>query len=113
MVTGDERRLSEVLRNLLANAARHTSTGSITARVTGEDDRFNIAVIDTGEGIPETDLPYVFERFYRSDAARATDTGGAGLGLAITARIVRDHGGEVFAEKTEGGGATVGFTLPA
>ncbi len=114
ILTGDERRLSEVLRNLLANAARHTHAGSVTTRVTGTGDgRVRIAIVDTGEGIPEGDLPYVFERFYRADTARAADTGGAGLGLAISARIVRDHGGDVFAEKTPGGGATVGFTLPA
>jgi signal transduction histidine kinase len=112
LVSGDERRLSEVLRNLLVNAARHTHAGAIKAEVTRAGEWLRIAVVDTGEGIPEADLPYVFERFYRADAARAADTGGAGLGLAISARIVRDHGGDVFAEKTPGGGATVGFTLP-
>jgi two-component system sensor histidine kinase ResE len=112
-VTGDERRLSEVLRNLLANAARHTSQGSIEMRLEGEADQYRVSVIDSGEGIPEQDLPYVFERFYRADAARAAHTGGAGLGLAIARRIVRDHGGDVFAGPTPGGGgATVGFTLP-
>jgi signal transduction histidine kinase len=110
---GDPRRLSEVMRNLLANAARHTAIGSITVELTdGEADILRIAVVDTGEGVPDADLPYIFERFYRADDARAADTGGAGLGLAISARIVSDHGGQVFAEKTPGGGATVGFTLP-
>ena len=71
-----------------------------------------VRVTDTGEGIPEPDLPYVFERFYRADAARATDTGGAGLGLAIARRIVEDHGGEVFARSGPDGGAVVGFRLP-
>ncbi|PKQ16476.1 MAG: hypothetical protein CVT67_04915 [Actinobacteria bacterium HGW-Actinobacteria-7] len=113
LVTGDERRLSEVLRNLLANAARHTRAGTIGVHLTNEaGGQVRIAVVDSGEGIPEADLPYVFERFYRADTARAADTGGAGLGLAISARIVRDHGGEVFARPTPGGGATVGFTLP-
>jgi signal transduction histidine kinase len=113
-VTGDERRLSEVLRNLLANATRHTRSGTVTVHVEpGPGPMTRVWVVDTGEGIPTPDLPYVFERFYRADTARATDTGGAGLGLAISARIVRDHGGSVFAENTPGGGATVGFTLPA
>ena len=66
-----------------------------------------------GEGIPPEDLPYVFERFYRADAARAADTGGSGIGLAIVARIVEDHGGAVFARNGSHGGAVVGFTLPA
>ncbi len=71
-----------------------------------------VRVTDSGEGIPAEDLPYVFERFYRADAARAADTGGAGLGLAITRRIIEDHGGTVFAESTAEGGAAVGFRLP-
>jgi signal transduction histidine kinase len=78
---------------------------------TGES--VTVRVIDTGEGIPDEDLPFVFERFYRADKSRTAATGGAGLGLAIARRIVEDHGGSVFAEKTPGGGATVGFTLPA
>ncbi|NTU72299.1 MAG: HAMP domain-containing histidine kinase [Coriobacteriia bacterium] len=113
-VDGDELRLSEVLRNLLSNAIRHTSTGSITVTATVlSDGRAEVRVTDTGEGIPAEDLPYVFERFYRADTARATDTGGAGLGLAISRRIVEDHGGEAFAENTAGGGAIVGFSMPA
>lgn len=111
-VDGDMRRLSEVLRNLLGNALRHTRAGSITLEVEPRPGEVEVRVVDTGEGIPEANLPYVFERFYRADAARAATTGGAGLGLAIARQIVRDHGGEVFARSTAGGGATVGFTLP-
>lgn len=113
IVIGDARRLSEVLRNLLGNATRHTSEGSVVARLARGGDRVTLRVVDTGEGIPAADLPNVFERFYRADAARAADSGGAGLGLAIVRRIVEDHGGGVFAEPTPGGGATVGFWLPA
>jgi two-component system sensor histidine kinase BaeS len=112
-VTADERRISEVLRNLLGNAIRHTRTGSVTVEVSRTGESVTVRVIDTGEGIPDEDLPFVFERFYRADKSRTAATGGAGLGLAIARRIVEDHGGSVFAEKTPGGGATVGFTLPA
>ena len=112
IVHGDERRLSQVLRNLLSNALRHTAQGSVEVALGRSDGHIEVRVIDTGEGIPAEDLPYVFERFYRADAARAGDTGGAGLGLAITRRIIIDHGGNVFAESTPGEGATVGFTLP-
>jgi len=108
----DEMRVAQVLRNLLANAARHTSAGRISVDVSGDESAIRVAVVDTGEGIPEADLPYVFERFYRSDASRAVGTGGSGLGLAISKRIVGDHGGTVFAERNADGGATVGFTLP-
>jgi len=112
-VEGDELRLSEVLRNLLSNAVRHTAEGSVVVRVTQlPEGRAEVRVTDTGEGISAEDLPYVFERFYRADTARASDTGGAGLGLAIARRIVEDHGGEVFAESGATGGAVVGFRLP-
>lgn len=111
-IDGDDLRLTEVLRNLLSNALRHTSEGSIVVSVTTQaDGRAEVRVADTGQGIPAEDLPYVFERFYRADAARASDTGGAGLGLAIARRIIEDHGGEMFAE-SEPSGATVGFRLP-
>ncbi|MDO9556216.1 MAG: ATP-binding protein [Coriobacteriia bacterium] len=112
LAKADEMRLAQVLRNLLANAARHTASGSIIVTVAARGDRIHVTVVDTGEGIPEADLPYVFERFYRSDAARAAGTGGSGLGLAISKRIISDHGGSVFAERDKRGGATVGFELP-
>ena len=112
-VEGDELRLTEVLRNLLSNALRHTAAGSVEVAVSVlADERVEVRVADTGEGIPPEDIDYVFERFYRADAARATDTGGAGLGLAIARRIVEDHGGTVFAQGDPGGGAIVGFRLP-
>jgi signal transduction histidine kinase len=113
LVNGDELRLSQVLRNVLSNAVRHTDSGSVTVTVSAGPDRCaEVRVTDSGEGIPAEDLPYVFERFYRADTARASDSGGAGLGLAIARRIVEDHGGEMFAENAPGGGAVVGFRLP-
>jgi two-component system, OmpR family, sensor histidine kinase BaeS len=113
LVQGDEMRISQVMRNLLSNALRHTAEGSVTASVaTGDDGLVTVAVKDTGEGIPAEDLPFVFERFYRADSARAAHTGGSGLGLAIASRIIADHDGTVFAESEPGSGATVGFKLP-
>ena len=110
---GDEMRLAQVVRNLLSNALRHTSAGSVTVSVvSAPDDTSEVRVTDTGSGIDAADLPHVFERFYRADAARAAHTGGAGLGLAIARRIVEDHGGTVFAESAPDGGASVGFRLP-
>ncbi|HSK46916.1 MAG TPA: HAMP domain-containing sensor histidine kinase [Coriobacteriia bacterium] len=113
LVEGDERRLAQVVRNLLSNAARHTRDGSITLELEHLDGRATIRVSDTGEGISAEDLPHIFERFYRADASRASQTGGAGLGLAISRSIVRDHGGEVFAESEVGRGTVLGFSLPA
>jgi two-component system sensor histidine kinase BaeS len=110
-VMGDEGRVAQVLRNLLDNALRHTDRGEVRVRCAVADGRAVIEVVDTGEGIPEADLPYVFERFYRADAARARDTGGSGIGLAVSRRIVQDHGGTVFA-RNHADGAAVGFTVP-
>ena len=112
LIFADELRLTQVLRNMLSNATRHTATGSITVstRLDGKD--VVVEVTDTGEGISPEDLPYVFERFYRADAARSVSTGGAGIGLAIAKQIVVDHDGEVFAESEPGVRTTVGFRLP-
>jgi len=112
VVRGDERRIAQVLRNLLSNAVRHTAAGSVGVTIEEDEHTVRVAVIDTGEGIPAEELPHIFERFFRADAARSSDTGGAGLGLAISRSIVRDHGGEMFATSTEGVGTTVGFTIP-
>lgn len=110
----DERRISQVLRNLLSNAARHTSAGQIVVGVRVlADGRVEVSASDSGEGIPDADLPHIFERFYRADQSRAADTGGAGLGLAIVKSIVEDHGGEVYARRSSLGGAEVGFMLPS
>lgn len=112
-VMGDEFRLTQVVRNLLANAVRHTREGSVRVRLSCGGGMVGVEVVDTGEGIPEEDLPLIFERFYRADGSRERSSGGVGLGLAISRRIVEDHGGEVFATSSEGDGATVGFKLPA
>lgn len=111
-VIADERRLAQVLRNFLTNAARHTAAGSVSVEVESRADAVEVRVTDTGEGISTHDLEHVFERFYRADAARAANTGGAGLGLAISRSIVQDHGGEVFARSELGKGTTMGFTIP-
>lgn len=107
----DEARIEQVLINLLHNAIKFTPPSgrvSLSAEVRG--DRIAISVIDTGIGIPADDLPRIFERFYKVDRAR-TGTG-TGLGLAIAKHIVQAHGGEIWAESTEGKGSTFTFTLP-
>ncbi|HEX9094061.1 MAG TPA: ATP-binding protein [Coriobacteriia bacterium] len=111
-VDADEGRVGQVMRNLLDNALRHTEQGTVTVVCAQEDAWARVEVRDTGEGIPAADLPYVFERFYRADGARARDTGGSGIGLAVSRRIVADHHGEVFVRNAEDGGAVVGFRLP-
>ena len=110
----DERRLAQVLRNLVANALEHTPAGgrvSLAARRDGASVAFEVA--DTGEGIAPEHLPHVFDRFYRADPSRARATGGAGLGLAIVRSLVRAQGGAVRAESETGRGTRMVFTLPA
>jgi two-component system, OmpR family, phosphate regulon sensor histidine kinase PhoR len=112
-VRADPPKLHDALRNLLANAVTY-SPEQTTIRIEGSrvGDRIAIIVSDEGPGIPEADLPRVFERFYRVDKSRARDPGGTGLGLAIVKHLVELHGGEVRAENRAVGGARFTLTLP-
>ncbi|WP_239651554.1 sensor histidine kinase [Neosynechococcus sphagnicola] len=93
LVLADLDRVEQILVNLLGNALRYTPQGSITVRAWTTDAYLWIAVIDTGVGIAATDLPHVFERFWRADQARSRQSGGTGIGLAITLRLVELQGG--------------------
>jgi signal transduction histidine kinase len=109
----DLARLSQILRILLRNAIAHTPPGgSIEVNAAANQDGVAVAVRDTGSGIPPEHLPYVFDRFYRADPARARATGGAGLGLAIVKHLVEAHNGQIDVTSTPGAGATFTFTLP-
>lgn len=112
-ITGDPRRLSQVLLNLMSNALKYTpSGGTVSVRAWEEDRWVRVSVADTGVGIPKADLPRVFERFYRVDKARSRATGGTGLGLSIAKHIVEAHGGSITVESDVGQGATFTFSLP-
>lgn len=105
--------IQRALDNLLENALRHTPDGgSITVRLQAMDGRVTLAVSDTGCGIPANELPRVFERFYRRDRQRNDLADHAGLGLAITKRIVELHGAAISAQSTLGLGTTFTFALP-
>lgn len=113
-VVADRDRLVQVLINLVDNAVKYTPEGgavTVTARATG-DGTVEIAVADTGIGIPAADLPRITERFYRVDKTRSRELGGTGLGLAIVKHLVLAHGGELRIESQEQQGTTVRFTLP-
>jgi len=114
----DEYRFSQILRNLLVNALRHTPDGgfvTVSVDLFDEDSEIRyvkVVVADTGDGIPEADLPYVFERFFRADKSRSRATGGSGIGLSIVHQLVHAHGGRVWVESEQGQGATLIFTVP-
>lgn len=112
-VLADPDRLEQILINLVDNAVKFTpSEGRVTVSATLRDTMIEVAVADTGVGIPSTDLPRITERFYRVDRARSRELGGTGLGLAIVKHLVQTHGGELRIESELGKGTTVRFTLP-
>jgi signal transduction histidine kinase len=112
-VFADAGRLQQVMHNLLENAMRYTETGGrIVVKVEAAPGEALLSVSDTGVGIPEADLPNVFERFFRSKGSRATNPGGSGLGLSIVRWIVEAHKGRVTAESQIGKGSTFTVHLP-
>ncbi|MBA2395704.1 MAG: HAMP domain-containing histidine kinase [Ktedonobacteraceae bacterium] len=113
LVMADSDRITQVLLNLLDNARRHTPKGgSITIRAYSKDTMLYTQIRDTGVGIDASDLPHIFERFYRANRSRNGASGGSGLGLSIVKAIITAHGGKIWAESDPGQGTTVTFTLP-
>ena len=113
-VSGDEGGLRLLVRNLLDNAIRYTPRGGeVRLSVQERDGAVELAVTDTGVGIPRRDIPRIFERFYRVDRARSRDTGGTGLGLAIARHVAEQHGGRIAVESELGRGSTFRVELPA
>ena len=112
-VNGDAVRLRQVLDNLLANVRAHTPSGTrARVRVQQVGDWAEIVVSDAGPGLPPEEAQRVFQRFYRTDTARARTQGGTGLGLSIVSAIVTAHGGTVSAASAPGEGFTVTVRLP-
>mgnify|MGYP003481901393 CR=1 FL=1 len=115
LMHADPDRLSQVIDNLLDNAIRHSPENSrITILVKQVNDGVECSITDQGTGIPAQHLPFIFERFYRVDAARSRNRkdGGTGLGLAIARALVNAQGGQISAQSVEGAGTTITFWLP-
>ncbi len=111
-ILADPDKLEQVLINLLDNAIKFTPPGgSVTVDTVDLGDKIRIDVKDTGSGIPSKDIPRIFERFYRVDAARSREMGGTGLGLSIVKHIVQAHGESVAVDSTPGKGSTFSFTM--
>ncbi|HSM58651.1 MAG TPA: ATP-binding protein [Candidatus Sulfomarinibacteraceae bacterium] len=112
-VMGDEDRLKQLILNLADNAIKYTSPGGVVSlRLCKTVSQAQLSISDTGIGIPEEDLPYIFDRFYRVDKARTRAHGGSGLGLSIAKWIVEVHDGEIEVESEVGKGTTFHIYLP-
>lgn len=111
LVLADLDRTEQILVNLLGNALRYTETGSITLKTWTDKQYLWLSVTDTGIGISADDLPFVFERFWRADRSRSRYSGGSGIGLAITRRLVELQNGKIEVESELGKGTTFRFCL--
>jgi signal transduction histidine kinase len=110
--TGDARRLTQVLLNLVGNAIKFTDQGSVEVRAAQVDDRFELSVVDTGLGIAPADQARVFEEFQQVDNTSTRKKGGTGLGLSISRKIVELHGGRISVESEVGKGSTFKVSVP-
>ncbi len=109
---GDERRISQVLLNLLGNAIKFTDAGEIRISAVAGDDCFVVSVSDTGPGIAASEQARIFEEFFQVDNSNTKVKGGTGLGLAISRRIIEMHGGRISVSSVVGHGSTFKIELP-
>ncbi|MFZ0850946.1 MAG: ATP-binding protein [Hyphomicrobiaceae bacterium] len=109
---GDERRITQVLLNLVGNAIKFTDAGEVRIAVTKVNSLFAVAVADTGPGIPDAERTRIFQEFHQGDSSITKKKGGTGLGLAIAKRIVELHGGRLWVESRLGEGSTFRLELP-
>jgi GAF domain-containing protein len=109
---GDERRLTQVLLNLVGNAIKFTDKGEVAIEANAPDGSFTVAVRDTGPGISPSDQGKIFEEFQQADSTATKKKGGTGLGLSIARRIIGMHGGRIWVESDVGKGSTFAFTIP-
>lgn len=111
-VNADRDAVRQILSNLIDNAVKYTKQGEVKVTAEAENGRVAVCVSDTGIGIPVSDLPRIFERFYRVDKARSRESGGTGLGLSIVKHLVEAHGGKVTVKSSPDSGTSFIFTLP-
>lgn len=112
-VNVDAQRIEQVIGNLIGNSLRFVSgNGKIDVEINKKQSFVELKVIDNGPGVPEEELPFIFERFWRGEKSRARVTGGAGLGLAIAKQLVEAQGGQISAMNSTAGGLEVTITLP-
>ena len=109
----DEEKIKRVVANIVGNAVKYIQReqGMILVNVEDQGPFIQVMIRDNGKGIGKEELPFIFERFYRTDSSRNSRTGGSGLGLAIAKKIMDEHGGRIWAESELGKGTEVYFTL--
>lgn len=113
LVQMDKDKIKQIMYNLLSNGYKYLKPdGKVIVELKKEKEGIFIKVKDNGIGIPEKDMPYIFERFYRTDLSRDKNTGGSGIGLTITKSLVESHGGKITVESKEGGGSTFMVQFP-
>jgi signal transduction histidine kinase len=112
-VVADAEQLKRVINNIISNSVKYLDkkNGIIQFRINDNGNFIQIEIEDNGSGIPKSDIPYIFDRFYRADASRNSKKGGSGLGLAISKKIIEDHAGKIWAVSDLGVGTTIVFTL--
>ncbi|WP_285766144.1 HAMP domain-containing sensor histidine kinase [Peribacillus sp. SI8-4] len=112
-VSADREKLRRVLANLISNCVKYAEREKVNISITLHEGRDDVAVevTDNGQGIEPSALPYIFDRFYRAEQSRNSQTGGSGLGLAIAKQIIREHNGDIWAKSEKGKGTSVFFTL--
>ena len=113
MVIADAEQIKRVINNIVGNSVKYMDkpNKSIAIRVTDVGDFVQVEIEDNGRGIAAKDLPYIFDRFYRTDTSRNSSKGGSGIGLSIVHKVMEDHGGKVWATSKEGEGTTMYFVL--
>ncbi|WP_425465052.1 sensor histidine kinase [Paenibacillus sinopodophylli] len=113
LIMGDREKLKRAISNILDNAVKYMDKewGTIRIRVAEESEWVQLRFEDNGQGMQQNELPHIFERFYRSDLSRSSETGGSGLGLAIVKQIIEEHGGEVQAASEIGVGTSIAIRL--
>jgi GAF domain-containing protein len=109
---GDDRRLTQVLLNLVGNAIKFTDAGEVAVKAAASNGAYTISVRDTGPGIAEADQTKIFDEFQQADSTQTKAKGGTGLGLSIAKRIIEMHGGKLWVESSLGAGSTFSFTVP-
>ena len=113
VVIADAEQMKRVINNIISNSVKYMDKprGLISIRIRDVGDFIQVDIEDNGRGIAAKDLPYIFDRFYRTDMSRNSSPGGSGIGLSIVKKIIEDHGGRIWATSTEGEGTQMHFVL--